>query len=262
MAQNENGPEAGKKVPLLHRLGYDALVAVVAALAGAVAMWAATNLLNFVKASDIAAALKSDEAAATELGRGVAQAALENEGLRSKFLATLKGDDSFRGAKGEKGEPGESDLPIGTVVAWPSDAPLPSKRWMICNGGEAPYSGSDDPIFLALGTRYGQAANTATHVKLPDFQGMFLRGLGSQGDAHVSRTIGEMQVDAIARHRHSGLGISRHPSGRLASTGTKAATSPHDATGDNTDNLTGMHSGGKPETRPVNYAVQWIIRVK
>ena len=73
-------------------------------------------------------------------------------------------------------------VPIGTVIAWPlGSAPLGlhEDHWLECNGQAVDKS------------KYPRLAELMSNV--PDYQGMFLRGLGGNS----AKTLGAQQNDAI-----------------------------------------------------------------
>lgn len=88
-------------------------------------------------------------------------------------------------------------FPIGGIIVW-YDNTLPDNSWLECNGQQIPS-----------GIEY-EEARKIFGTKLPDFQGMFLRGYGSQSftqnngsrigntaTTHASGTLGAIQGDSI-----------------------------------------------------------------
>ena len=159
-------------------------------------------------------------------------------------------------------------VPIGGVVAWPTDKPFDETKWRACDGGEAPIAGDEDLLFQAIGTTYGNAKNPTTHVKLPDFRGYFLRGVGKADsgpgqDADTSgrsrEGVGSTQSGQVGDHTHDfSLTAAKVETKRvLQKQGDKDAHSCNDEPISGTTTPT-----AKLENRPMNIAVHWIIRVK
>ena len=194
----------------------------------------------------------------------VVNALLESQS-RNTLLDILKEDGRFAGLAGLDGSSGLS-LPIGSVIAWPgtTEAALAhSENWQVCDGREVKYN--SDLWSVLKGMYDNRNVNTDERdIVLPDFQGRFLRG--SDG---LSNPIGVPQKYATAmprnafktafdgQHQHDG-GTDSGSKG-LISTSANTATSSSAVAGSKH-----KHSivGGDEETRPDNYAVVWLIRVK
>jgi len=185
--------------------------------------------------------------------------------------------------------------PVGTITAYagPADegarARLRETGWRICDGAELLRS-EHPALFEAIGLAYTPTDHGET-FRLPDLRGRFLRALddpdgpsgplppaGRDPDG-AARSIGSLQHHATAlprerfstgteslRHTHDivtdarGLGgpqgedrLDRRGAGGRAEVLVRANDQSH------THNVT---SGGDPETRPINVAVNWIIRTK
>lgn len=158
--------------------------------------------------------------------------------------------------------------PVGSIVAWPTDAE-PPPGWMICRGGSAPFS---EGLWRCLAGLYGNpklddVVGAPEVIKLPDFQGYFLRGQGGQG-AHLSDAIGKAQPQAVQQHEHDIPfvevgGNAVRPSLVPGHYGEGPITSSRPTGAPDFQNTASSTKVGYfgPETRPVNYAVHWIIRV-
>ena len=164
----------------------------------------------------------------------------------------------------------KGSVPVGTVIVWPvandpedmtnSDG---TKNWLECDG---------------------QAFNTTTYsslasivgTKTPNYQGMFLRGNGSQAYAqnngsivgvtsttYSSGTLGQVQGDAT--RTITGVVQSRVESGYeisgvfLAGSGAWGLQGPGLNSGSTYFN-TSRVTPTAPENRPVNMAVRYLIR--
>ena len=67
-----------------------------------------------------------------------------------------------------------SNVPIGTIIAWPADKdPDNPKAWLDCNGQT--ISAADYPKLTAV-----LAGDSASQAVIPDLRGLFLRGYGQQ----------------------------------------------------------------------------------
>jgi len=198
-----------------------------------------------------------------------------DEATKTALVNELAENERFRSGVGAR--IGDVGAPIGSVVAWPVAKEVPS-GWRICNG-EVLVASEYPKLAALLDATYG--AIGPDKVKLPDFQGYFLRGAGVT-DAHQSNALGKPQGDQAESHRHEsgdlaalvdfakarlGLQVSEHApwqpnwsaslsfdlqeplpfAGATAVTGTTGPSIP---------------TAPKMETRPANFAVHWIIRIK
>lgn len=144
--------------------------------------------------------------------------------------------------------------PVGSVVAWPLPIVLDQNNevagapgWSICDGREL---ASRKYVVLAqvLGETYGPA--TSGHVRLPDFRGCFLRGIGGE-----SLGLGLKQPWATAFPDKSAESMYTSNGQGTAAPGDKipVLSDPRHI---------GTDIKWASETRPVNYAVNWIIRIR
>ncbi len=209
--------------------------------------------------------------------KGVAEKIVAETELREQLLAAMAEDPAFEPRHGV-------DVPTGAIVAWPGELPEDlewNKRWHVCNGKPVVYT---EELWLALRGLYGNDEKGSTII-LPDFQGMFLRGQGGS-DPHVSNPLGDEQHPATAgpterlafaggehgheEHSHqvggrNGPGGAAHPnkvSQGGESNGGTAFTTSSDPIGSGGSAHSHSVTGWDAETRPVNYAVHWIIRVR
>ena len=168
-------------------------------------------------------------------------------------------------------------VPIGTIVAFGGPESCIPDGWLFCKGDLLNSSEYED-LYNAIGTRWGGDGDT---FRIPDLQGRFLRGLDKSGiiDRDVAARIalfpggsfgaevGSYQIDAFQGHRHEsggaflgaahqGYGISTTHNDSWNSIVTLFNLNPNISDGVN----------GPPrvagETRPVNAAVNYIIRAK
>jgi len=170
--------------------------------------------------------------------------------------------------------------PIGSVVAFAGDAASVPAGWRLCNGdlikkGEAPY----DTIAAILGTTYGGTIGES--VKLPDFRGMFLRGVGNRAaelgkkqdcaTALPQKPFVTDEIDLTPKWDRGCSRLVRYDKNKDVTIkgGCTDSTSftPEPNLLESGELAIPKHQhkverGGDVETRPDNYAVYWIIRVE
>ena len=157
-----------------------------------------------------------------------------------------------------------SSIPVGTVIAWPSASwPADADNWLECNGQT--ISSAVYPELVAL-----------IGTTVPDYRGIFLRGLGSQTSAHYgnvthsSAALGQLQGDGIREIWGSVSGTSnRGVFGSAYSGAFSVSGSAHGPSRDGDwsqgNTLTFQASQTTPvvgEIRPVNRSTRYLIRAK
>ena len=191
------------------------------------------------------------------------------------------------------------DAPIGTIVAYGGNIFKLSQNekklgWYICDGRRIAVN--DFPAYAdVVQTTYG-VSDAADSVYLPDFRGLFLRGVntgfaGNRTDAFADpdassrvemksggnngNKVGSIQSDAVGTHQHdmqfngtnitgaSGAAWGYGPH-QWASYGILAGSTAYGGNGNNTSPpVPGIVDGHVSiETRPKNANVYWIIKVK
>lgn len=158
-------------------------------------------------------------------------------------------------------------VPVGACIPYGGDTdPAETDRFIIADGRE--LSRADYPdLFARVGTRFGEGDGSTTfNILKPD--GMFMRftdnGAGKDPDA-ASRTamatggatgdnVGSVQNDAIRSHSHQ---LQQYISTKLGGAGSLNITSSQTANGGYNSGVTGGN-----ETRPVNFNMNLLIRVK
>lgn len=157
-------------------------------------------------------------------------------------------------------------LPIGSMLPF-AGASAPSSIFLLCDGSAVSRT-TYSALFAAIGTTYG-AGDGSTTFNLPNTQGVFLRGAGSQTISGIaySGTRGITQGDQMQGHWHN---LYSDPSYALAGGGFQAQ--PRQPTGNATqysnmirdavtDGTNGTPRTGA-ETRPANISVNYIIRCR
>ncbi len=136
--------------------------------------------------------------------------------------------------------------PVGSIMAyWGTEDPA---GWMICDGRTLPES----PVFDRLRKLVGDIA--------PDLRGQFLRGLDSSGtvDPDTNRVIGHKQEQSLQGHTHTLKLRATHNDNGDGQGYQLINTASNDAPDQNF--TTTENSGNPKETRPVNTAVNFIIK--
>ena len=153
-----------------------------------------------------------------------------------------------------------ASIPVGTVITWPSNSwPSDRDNWLECNGQS--ISSAVYPELVAL-----------VGSRVPDYQGIFLRGHGSQTSTHYgtvthsSAGLGVLQGDAIRNMKGR---VVANPARRESS-----PTGPFYDSGEGWNNHTDTGSSGTiwfdasratptaQEIRPVNRAVRYLVRAR
>ncbi len=179
----------------------------------------------------------------------------------------------------------ETTLPVGALTAFAGNIkedqssppkgghtshPIESWGWMVCDGRSLTVSEYPE-LFSALGYLYG---GSDTKFNIPDLQGMFLRGIGTddastekreQAKGGETNGIGSTQEFAVQKHVH----IYTSPSEPTAiTTGKKPdvavkAINKKDQTSTPVESNTSNPGDVKVsqyETRPVNIFVYYLIK--
>lgn len=208
-----------------------------------------------------------------------------NVDVKAIVAAELAANPQLRVAKGDKGDQVVADDvrklleavlkespekfkggigPVGCIVAWSVEEAALPEGWHVCDGAE--LAAADYPVLTAiLKATYGKVE--PGKLKLPDFRGFFLRGLDQRDasdvegvDAERPRNVGQKQRDAIGPHVHNDVtGRSKF---HLNDDRLRKEANGGSAFTDNRIDLTGPVVDGGQETRPKNYAIHWIIRIK
>jgi microcystin-dependent protein len=170
--------------------------------------------------------------------------------------------------------------PIGTVVAFAGPPDRIPQGWKLCNG-EALNQQAYPDLYRTLQRTWG---GSGENFNLPDLRGTFLRGV-DQGrsitPSEVGRALANLESSAIQDHTHIDTGhhhsqthlfqVSRR---QYAGTGSSINAPADSDTGGQRDTESGTANltGARPivgaqlgvaadETRPVNVAIHWIIKV-
>lgn len=161
-----------------------------------------------------------------------------------------------------------AQLPVGTIISYVGQASnlssLAGQGWLLCDGSPLEPRVYES-LYKAIGNSFGGTANT---FYLPDFQGLFLRGVdggsGRDPDAASRRPqkaggntgamVGTVQDCAVQPHSHTYTFL-----------GTDSFELPRQGGGFNPNHVpqqpqTSTNGNGSDhETRPVNASVFYLI---
>lgn len=175
------------------------------------------------------------------------------------------------------------ELPVGATITYAGVLAKPPKEnknqnyeiesrgWMVCE--ERSLKIEDYPeLYSCLGNLYG--AKDEEHFNLPDFRGMFLRGVGEQDLAPNSLEdrikaengeatgVGSTQNFALQTHIHkyTSPDVAQLPIGNLAKTSNATKPDQTSIPGESTKKIPGKVKLSPTETRPVNIFVYFLIK--
>jgi hypothetical protein len=155
--------------------------------------------------------------------------------------------------------------PAGTIITFGgTSAPT---GYLACEGQEVLIS-DYSALYTAIGTAWGTASSPASHFKLPDLRGAFLRGTGSNGTHNMAngndfagQAVGSFENDQFQGHKHSLTNIYRWDAPYwVGGSGSRYADS--DATETGTPITDGSHGTPRTgdETRPFNAGILYCIK--
>lgn len=151
--------------------------------------------------------------------------------------------------------------PVGTVLTFAgSSAPT---GYVAADGSSLARAGTYAALFAVIGTTYG---GSGSNFNLPDYRGLFLRGVGtnatalqSNGGAVAGAALGTLQSDQMQGHLHplptstSALSGTSYASGGGSLIQSQVSGSP------GSDGTNGTPRTGA-ETRPANLSVLYCIK--
>jgi microcystin-dependent protein len=176
--------------------------------------------------------------------------------------------------------------PIGSITAYTLATSPPG--WLICDGtavSRVTYAA----LFAVIGTTFG-TGNNSTTFNLPNYQGAFLRGTGTNG-VYSGPSLNTSQNHATQTHTHTANSVVNDPGHVHSQTtvnddfnnsggsgypvGSNPSFAPYDSAGTRTwTNINSQSTGvtvtttvgnsttfiDANETRPYNFGVYWIIK--
>ena len=155
---------------------------------------------------------------------------------------------------------------VGTIIMSPlSDLHTTSgNKYLHCTGqivSRTTYSA----LFAKIGTNFG-AGDGSTTFAVPNYQGLFFRGMGGQvinGTTYTGVSVNSAQQDAVQDHQHGPQGGAYLGTTTSASNSGGYLNSPLQRPNQyNFDNTGTMISGrtNSVETRPVNVGIYYYIK--
>ena len=82
----------------------------------------------------------------------------------------------------------DEEVPVGSVTMWTASGAIPD-GWLLCDGSTQSRTGQYSPLFAIIGTTYANAGDSGSVFRLPDYRGMFLRGLDEGRGIDPQRTL-------------------------------------------------------------------------
>jgi len=158
-------------------------------------------------------------------------------------------------------------IPAGTIVAFAGT--MPPQGWLLCDGAAVSRT-EYGTLFSAITIAWG-GGDGVTTFNLPDLRGRFLRGadLGTGRDpdrtsrvasnpgGNVGDAVGSVQDHMFASHNHANGAFNQV----LQSNCTRTGIQDDSTCGEpNIKESRPLVAAGGNETRPVNAAVNWIIK--
>jgi hypothetical protein len=169
------------------------------------------------------------------------------------------------------------NVPIGTIFSFAGSLNSLPENWKLCDGMVVDAD-TYPKLWDVIQTTWG--GNDRTNFKLPDLRGLFLRGVDTDGIRDKERKtenkgLGSIQKDSTKRPNNDFItddpGNHQHDSptndGNPGSSEVPNQSNGVDYASSAKTNGAGSHKhkiveGGDFETRPINAAVYWIIKVK
>jgi len=154
--------------------------------------------------------------------------------------------------------------PLGTIIQNVSGSL--GSPYLLCDGSAVSRT-TYSALFALIGTNYS-AGDGSTTFGLPNYQGMFLRGQGTQTQNSVAYSSATnpytFQADALQDHNHGGQSGTYLASTNGSVSGTYgwnavASQRPNSNTFTNTSGVTAAYRSST-ETRPANFSVWYYIR--
>jgi len=176
--------------------------------------------------------------------------------------------------------------PIGSITAYTLATSPPG--WLICDGSQVSRT-TYASLFAVIGVTFGPGNNSTTFT-LPNYQGAFLRGTGTNG-AYSGPSLNTSQAHATQTHTHTATSVVSDPGhthsqttanddfNGSGGTGYPLNSNPsfaqYDSAGVRTwTNINSSSTGvtvattvgnsttsvNVNETRPYNFGVYWIIK--
>ncbi|MEN5045606.1 phage tail protein [Pseudomonas koreensis] len=176
-------------------------------------------------------------------------------GANPETLAGFGIKDSYTKAEVEALIAKASALPVGSIVAFPVDAPPPGFLEL---DNSVKSSATYPDLSAYLGGKFNKGDEGVGNFRLPEARGEFLRGWDHGRGVDAGRALGSWQADLIKQHVHdmSAIATTTVNSGISGGVSYAAAREDNNASGVTTR----INATGGGETRPRNIAVMWCIK--
>lgn len=176
--------------------------------------------------------------------------------------------------------------PIGSITAYTLATSPPG--WLICDGSQVSRT-TYASLFAVIGVTFGSGNNSTTFT-LPNYQGAFLRGTGTNG-SYSGPSLNTSQAHATQTHTHTATSVVTDPGHSHSQTSNNddynntggntyyGGSNPSFAGNDTGTNQTWLNVNSNTtgvtvattvgnsttsvnvnETRPYNFGVYWIIK--
>ncbi|MGP6458517.1 phage tail-collar fiber domain-containing protein [Pseudomonas parakoreensis] len=176
-------------------------------------------------------------------------------GANPETLAGFGIKDSYTKAEVEALIAKASALPVGSIVAFPVDAPPPGFLEL---DNSVKSSATYPDLSAYLGGKFNKGDEGVGNFRLPEARGEFLRGWDHGRGVDAGRALGSWQADLIKQHVHDMSAIATTTVNSGISGGVSYAAARED------NNVSGVttriNSTGGGETRPRNISVMWCIK--
>ena len=176
-------------------------------------------------------------------------------GANPETLAGFGIKDSYTKAEVEALIAKASALPVGSIVAFPVDAPPPGFLEL---DNSVKSSATYPDLSAYLGGKFNKGDEGVGNFRLPESRGEFLRGWDHGRGVDAGRGLGSWQADDNKSHAHTvtrmqafANATGSNPSAVVVDNGNTAVM---------TNFAAGFNSSGGAEARPRNLAVMWCIK--
>ncbi len=172
-------------------------------------------------------------------------------GANPETLAGFGIKDSYTKAEVEALIAKASALPVGSIVAFPVDAPPPGFLEL---DNSVKSSATYPDLGAYLGGKFNKGDEGVGNFRLPEARGEFLRGWDHGRGVDAGRTLGSYQVDENKAHAHA-------TSYELVTDTFAAGTALRNFVQEfGAQNNVQTNASGGTESRPRNIAVMWCIK--
>jgi phage-related tail fiber protein len=176
-------------------------------------------------------------------------------GANPETLAGFGIKDSYTKGEVEALIAKASALPVGSIVAFPVDAPPPGFLEL---DNSVKSSATYPDLSAYLGSKFNKGDEGVGNFRLPEARGEFLRGWDHGRGVDAGRGLGSWQADDNKSHAHTvtrmqafANATGSNPSAVVVDNGNTAVM---------TNFAAGFNSSGGAEARPRNIAVMWCIK--